>query len=220
MPDISAIAASVAIAVAVAFLLWFALGTQGNIRRGESFLRWLQTGLPVLGKRTTVRWFGSSAVELSITQPSDPFSDAQTLVVLEPRDLGWLWAWARSRGRRDFLIVRARLKRSPIFELEAGDRRGWTGGDRLTKLDLDAWEQRSWGPVEVAHTAGADVERVRRFWEDFSALSGGVWRLSVRRDSPHLELHVVPPDDRTSAQEFFLKFRELAAAVTKRPASS
>lgn len=219
MPDLSAIAASVVICLVIAFLLWFALGTQGNIKRGEGFLQWLQTGLPVLGRRTTVRWFGSSAVELTITQPSDPFSEAQTVVVLEPRDLGWLWAIARSRGRRDFLIVRARLKRSPAFELEAGDERGWTGADRLKRLDLGAWQQDSWGPVRVAHTAGAATDKVRGFWNDFAALSGGVWRLSIRRDNPHLELHVLPPDDRTSAEALFLKFRELAVEVARKPAS-
>lgn len=219
MPDLSAIAASVVICLVIAFLLWFALGTQGNIKRGEGFLQWLQTGLPVLGRRTTVRWFGSSAVELTITQPSDPFSEAQTVVVLEPRDLGWLWALARSRGRRDFLIVRARLKRSPSFEVEAGDERGWTGADRLKRLDLDAWQQDSWGPVQVAHTLDADTDQMRRFWDDFSSLSGGVWRLSIRRDNPHLELHVVPPDDRNSAEALFLKFRELAVEVTRKPAS-
>jgi hypothetical protein len=217
MPDLSAIAASVVIGLVIAFLLWFALGTQGNIKRGEGFLRWLQTGLPVLGRRTTVRWFGSSAVELTITQPSDPFSQAQAVVVLEPRDLGWLWAIARARGRRDFLIVRARLKRPPAFELEAGDERGWTGADRLKKLDPDAWDQQAWGPVRVAHTHGADTEKVRRFWNDFGALSGGVWRLSIRRDNPHLELHVMPPEARGSAEGLFLKFRELAAEVTKKP---
>jgi hypothetical protein len=217
MPDLSAIAASVVIGLVIVFLLWFAVGTQGNIRRGEGFLRWLQTGLPVLGRRTTVRWFGSSAVELTITQPSDPFSQAQTVVVLEPRDLGWLWAIARSRGRRDFLILRARLKLSPAFELEAGDERGWTGADRLKKLDPDAWEQHAWGTVRVAHTPGADTEKIRRFWNDFDARSGGVWRLSIRRDNPHLELHVRLSGDRDSAEGLFVKFRELATEVGKNP---
>jgi hypothetical protein len=217
MPDLSAIAASVAIGLVIAFLLWFALGTQGNIRRGEGFLRWLQTGLPVLGRRTTVRWFGSSAVELTITQPSDPFSEAQTVVVLEPRDLGWLWAIARTRGRRDFLILRGRLRRSPAFELEAGDERGWTGADRLKRLDPEAWEQQSWGAVRVAHTLGADTEQMRRFWNDFGAMSGGVWRLSIRRDNPHVELHVMLPGRDGSAEGLFRKFRELAAEVSKKP---
>jgi hypothetical protein len=81
---------------------------------------------------------------------------------------------------------------SPRGHVEAGDERGWTGADALKKLDLGAWEQQEWGPVRVAHTAGADTETVRMFWNDFGALSGGVWRLSIRRDNPHLELKRLP----------------------------
>jgi hypothetical protein len=51
MPDLSVLLAAFLSAAVVVFLLWFAFGTQGNIRRGNEFLRWLQKGLPVLGKR-------------------------------------------------------------------------------------------------------------------------------------------------------------------------
>jgi hypothetical protein len=214
MPDASAILLSLLVLVAVGFLILFALGTQQNVRRGESFLTWLQSGLPVLGRRTTVRWLGSSAVELKINEPNSPFSATETLVVLEPRDVGWLWAWSRSRGRRDFIIIRGRLEQSPSFELEAGDTRGWTGADRLKRLDPEAWHQDKWGDIQVAHTAGADTATIRRFWQDFDSVSNGVWRLSVRRDNPHLEIHVLPPDREASeARVLFEKFRELGRAV-------
>src|SRR5919198_4169854 len=81
-------------------LLWFALGTRNNIRKGNDLLRWLQTGLPLLGRRTTLRWLGSSVAELQIANADAPFRDATVMVVLEPRDVGLLWAFARARGRR------------------------------------------------------------------------------------------------------------------------
>jgi hypothetical protein len=215
MPDVTSILLSLLILAAVGLLILFALGTQHNIRRGESFLKWLQGGLPVLGRRTTMRWLGSSAVELKIAEANTPFSTTETLIVLEPRDIGWLWAWSRSRGRRDFIILRGRLEQSPAFELEAGDAQGWTGTDRLKRLDLEAWQQETWGTVQVAHTTGADTAAVRRLWQEFDSITDGVWRLSVRRDNPHIEVHLLPPKrEAGDARALFEKFRELGRAVT------
>lgn len=180
----------------VVVMLWFALGTQRNIRRGNQVLEWLQSGLPSLGPRTTLRWLGSSAVELKIADAHDPFDSAEAVVVLEPRDVGVLWAWARSRGRRDFLILRGRLVSPPRFEMEVGDTSGWTGRDRLKRLDTTAWNSADWGDenVVVAHTSDADVASVRAQWERLSAVAGRAWRLSVRREHPHVEVHVLLPD--------------------------
>src|ERR687886_731242 len=77
------------------------------------------------------------------------------LVALEPRDLGWLQALGRARGRRDLLIMRGRLRGAPGFEVEVGDARGWTGRDGLRRLDPSAWERAEWGLAggEVAHSS-------------------------------------------------------------------
>lgn len=50
-------------------------------------MRWLQDGLPLVGEKTTLRWLGSSVVELKIQQAKAPFRSAEILFVLEPRDL-------------------------------------------------------------------------------------------------------------------------------------
>jgi hypothetical protein len=198
------VVAAVATVVVIAFLVWFAVGTQRNIGRGDDVLRWLQGGLPQLGERTTLKWFGSSAVRLDIADAKPPFRSVQVSVVLEPRDLGWLWAWARRRGRRDFLILRGTLGGPPRFEVEAGDRRGWTGGDGLDKLDPEAWERTTWPadrPVEVAHTDGADVDPVRTAWDELAGAAGAVWRVSIRNVPPLVEAHVEPPDLTASGDE-------------------
>ncbi len=59
---------------AVALVAWFAAGTIGNVRRGRELMRWMQDGLPVLGGRTTVRWLGSTAVEMVIRDGKAPFA--------------------------------------------------------------------------------------------------------------------------------------------------
>jgi hypothetical protein len=215
--DLGAIGGSLLVILLVVVMLWFALGTQRNIKRGNDLLTWLQVGLPQLGKRTTLRWLGSSAVELKIVDPKAPFRDAEVVVVLEPRDIGLLWAWARAHHRRDFVILRATLRRPPNYEVEAGNPGGWTGGDRLRKLDHVTWEHDAWVErnVGLAHTPGFETTGVRKVWDDLEEVSGGVWRLSVRRDQPHLEVHVRPPDTRAvGADGLFATFRNLASTVS------
>jgi hypothetical protein len=116
---------------AVAIVAWFAGGTILNVRKGRETMRWMQgggsdAGLRVIGDRTTVRWLGSTAVELVIDQGKAQFSRAAVVIFLEPRDLPW-WPLSRLRGRRDTLIVRGVLRKTPSLELEALDPRSWSG---------------------------------------------------------------------------------------------
>src|SRR3990172_1110431 len=85
---------------------WFAGGVIFNIRRGNAVLKWMQAGLPALGEKTTLRWLGTSAVELGIAKAKPPFRRFELVVILEPRDVPWLWIWSMARGRRDLLILR------------------------------------------------------------------------------------------------------------------
>jgi hypothetical protein len=204
MPDLSALLASLLVLAMVVVLLQFALGTQRNIRRGNELLRWLQGGLPVMGARTRLRWLGSSAVVLGIVDPKSPFREAEVLVVLEPRDIRFLWAWGRSRRRRDFLIFRTRLIHAPAFEVEVGQLQGWTGQDRLRQLDAEAWEKADWElpEVQVRHSRGADLETVNRAWRELESCTAGVWRLSIRREPPHLEVHVRPLEAHPAVRMF------------------
>lgn len=213
-----ALPASLGILALLAFMLWFAVGTQRNIRRGNDLLLWLQSALPSVGRRATLRWLGSSAVQLTIAQARDPLREAEVVVALEPRDLSVLWALARARGRRDLVILRGRLVRAPRFELEAGDVRAWTGRDGLRRIEPGAWETADWRlpSVEVVHSRDADPEAMRVFWDRFGTASGGIARLSVRRDNPHLEIHVRPPDLAVIAAGPLIEtFRDLARATVR-----
>ena len=217
MPDLTQLASSLAIALLVLVMLWFAFGTQRNVARGNALLRWLQAGLPLLGKRASLRWLGSSAVILGISDPEEPFREAEVLVVLEPRDLPWLWVFSRRRGRRDFIIVRGSFRRAPRFELEAGDRRGWTGEDHSDRLSEGRWTDLGWGGADVrAAQSGEGGANVKPHWDRLQSASGGVWRLSIQRTVPHLEVHVLPPDTtRVSADRLFRPILELAHLVAR-----
>jgi hypothetical protein len=218
--SLPAVGTAAAILLVLVVMLWFTWGTQRNISRGNAMLAWLGSGLTVLGRRATIKWLGSSAVEVHIVEPRQPFAEASVVVVLEPRDVPWFWAWSRGRGRRDFMILRARLARSPGLELEAGDDSGWTGGDRIDRLAEEAWVAADWGRprLRVLHVPGADPEAVRSVFDRLLDAGGGVWRLSVRREPPHLEVHVLPPGglaaDAPGAEALLRAFADLARNVT------
>ena len=198
--------------VAAVVVAWFAAGTFHNVRKGSAVMRWMQGGLPLLGARTTVRWLGTTAVEMSIREAKAPFEQVALIVFMEPRDLPWMWALSRRGGRRDTLIIRARLRRPPRIELEALERGSWSGNDALRRMPEGEWSVRepsSAGGLPVWVKAPAAFDRA----EDLVALARRagmtVRRLSVRRTEPHLQLHVALPSTAAPAAAFFEAVRAL-----------
>lgn len=201
--------------VLVALILgWFAVGVVWNIRRGNAVLRWMQGGLPRLGEKTTLRWLGSSAVELSIARAKSPFRRVDLLLVMEPRDVLWFWLLARLRGRRDMLIVRGQLMSAPRFEFDLLSPGSWSERETAGRGEVRQWESE---PLDEANFRAPAATRslsrqiapgalatARRVWPI-------IWRLSSRREFPQLELHVpLPYPRRTDATQFFDALRALA----------
>lgn len=193
---------------AVGLVAGFAAGTFWNIRKGSAVMRWMQDGLPALGIRTTVRWLGSSAVEMVLREANAPFAYATVVIFLEPRDLPW-WPLSRLRGRRDTLIVRGALRKAPGVEIEALDRASWSGRDALSRVPRE-WPGRQAAGVDLH--GGNDAALTRA--EELLALAArhglAVRRLSVRRAEPHFQVHVGLPDAGKPAREFFEAVRALA----------
>lgn len=202
--------------IAVLLVLgWFVWGTQTNVRRGNRALKWLQTGLPRVGEKTTLRWLGSSVVDLHLTQAKAPFRTLETLLVLEPRDIPVFWALGHLDGRRDLIILRAQLVRAPGFDLEA--RRGTTWKAASARRDSSG----SWTalPDEVnglraEYRGNVQPDAVtavlgRAQWEGLPLA-----RLSLSRALPNLEVHLRWPDlERASAAHLFNGLRDLAQAA-------
>jgi hypothetical protein len=195
-------------ALAVVLVAWFAAGTIWNVRRGGAVMRWMQDGLARLGARSTVRWLGSSVVEMKIAEAQPPFAGATLVIFLEPRDLPW-WPLSRLRGRRDTLIVRGMLCAIPSFELEILDASSWSGREALERIP------REWpGREDLLHVRGESSAAIGRAGA-LLARAGGlqVRRLSVRRTEPHFQLHVALPDRAMTAREFF----DIVRAVAEGP---
>ncbi len=189
---------------AVALVAWFAAGTSWNVSRGSAFMRWMQDGLPALGGRTTVRWLGSTAVEMAIRDGKAPFASLTLVIFLEARDMPWMWALGRARGRRDILIIRGVLRRAPQFELEALDAASWSGRDALRRVPPE-WQVRQAAASGVVVHYGSDTALSYADVLLAEARRAGlvIKRLSVRRAEPHFQIHFSLPDQRQPARDFF-----------------
>jgi hypothetical protein len=208
------------IAAIIIVLGWFTLGLTWNLRKGNALLRWMQTGLPQLGERTTMRWLGSSAIELVIGKARSPFKQVTLLAVMEPRDIPWLWLISRFQHRRDVLIVRAQLQTVPLYEFDLIAPDAWSETKQAGQSEAQPWaveplDDLNFGAPSttrsLSRAIAVDALPVAR------RVQPRVWRLSARRDDPQLEIHVPLPNLRqTKAQDFFTALRELGEQLGKR----
>ena len=199
-------------ALAVALVAWFAAGTIWNVSRGRALMRWMQDGLPVLGERTTMRWLGSSAVELVISDAKAPFAGVTLVIFLEPRDTPWMWALSRSRGRRDTLIIRGVLHTAPRFEFEALEPTSWSGREALGRVPTE-WSARQAAPIEdivLHYDSAAALACANALLTQARSARPAVKRLSVRRTEPNFQLHVLFPDQRRPARDLFQAVHSIA----------
>ena len=191
---------------AVVVVAWFAAGTIANVRKGRALMRWMQGGLPMLGERTTVRWLGSTVVEMAIREGKAPFANVTVVVFLKPRDL----PWGGLLGRRDTLIVRGALRRAPDAELEALDAASWSGREALPRVPRE-WTQRpAAGGLTVHHSSAQALARADALLAAARHARLDAMRLSVRRTEPNFQLHVPLPDTQRPAREYFEAVRALA----------
>ncbi|MBK9062998.1 MAG: hypothetical protein IPL89_07350 [Acidobacteria bacterium] len=211
---------SQALLALVAFVLgWFALGSGANVKRGNRALNWLQGGLKALGDKATVRWIGTTAVDLGLANAKAPFESASLVVFLAPRDLPWLWAISRARGRRDTLIVRARLEKPPLADVEMLDRASWSGRDALRRMKDERWSVREPsqpGALAVFTRFDEALARADALWQEARTTGATVRRLSVRRSETHLEFHVDLPAESLDSAGFFRSVRALAEIASRR----
>ena len=205
-------------AAVVLVMGWFAVGSIWNVRKGSSTLRWLKGGLPLLGEKTTLRWLGTTSVEMVIAKAKPPFEKVTLVIFLEPRDVPWIWALSRRRRRRDALIFRGQTRRPPPHDIEALDPGSWPAREARRRMASEAWTARE--PAAAGDPAVfTKVEKALPLADALLELAREagmkVRRLSVRRQEPHLQLHVDLPAPPTSAAEFFKALRAIGERATE-----
>jgi hypothetical protein len=214
------LAQSILIVFVILIMGWFAFGIVRNLRRGNAVLKWMQIGLPRLGERTSLRWLGSSAVDLNIARAKAPFRQIQLLIVLEPRDVPWFWLIAHARGRRDMLIVRGQLLTTPQYEFDLLAPNSWSESERSGRADARQWnveplaEMNFRAPQTTRSLSRAMASPLLQTAQHVHPI---VWRLSTRREDPHFELHIPLPDPKMmDAAQFFTALQGLADQMSKR----
>jgi hypothetical protein len=210
----------VLIIVAIIIMGWFAFGIIYNLRHGDALLRWMQTGLPGIGQRTTFRWLGTSVAELVIAHAKKPFRRLETLLVLKPRDVFWMTIAAYFQGREDIIIFRAYLHTAPLVDLELVDPKTWSGRNALKQVVERRWESKAYQNMQLLAPRGfldLATTGLDKLAAPMQKLSPRYARFSLRRDTPNLELHVPFPAYQTSdATAYFQALRDLARAVGER----
>jgi hypothetical protein len=197
---------------------WFALGSIWNVRKGNAVLKWMRGGLPLVGDRTTVRWLGTTSVEMVIDKAKKPFEQVTLVIFLEPRDVPWIWGPSRLRGRRDTLIFRARLGKPPIADLEALDPASWSGRDARSRTTSERWTVREpgkAGDLPLYYKVDGSVAIADALLGLARAAGLTVRRLSVRRSEPHLQLHVDLPPVSAPPAEFFGALRAIGETTVR-----
>lgn len=208
------------IAAVIVLMGWFAIGVVYNLRRGDALLKWMQSGLPGIGQKTTFRWLGTSVAELVIAHAKKPFRRLETLLVLKPRDVFWMTILAALQGREDIVIFRAQLTTSPLVDLELVDPKSWSGRGVLQQLADRKWESQTYQGKQLMAPAGLldlATQTLERLTVPMQKLSEHYARFSLRRDTPNLEVHVPFPAHRTlDARQYFEALRGLARAISER----
>jgi hypothetical protein len=195
----------------VLVLGWFAVGSIWNVRKGSATLRWLREGLPVLGEKTTLRWIGTTSVDLVLSKAKPPFENVALVIFLEPRDVPWVWAFSRWWGRRDTLIVRGRLRHPPPHDIEALDEGSWSAREALRCMASEAWRPREAASsgLTVFTKSEADLPLADSLLDLAREAGFKVRRLSVGTQEPHLQLHTDLPGPPMPAERFFEALRAI-----------
>lgn len=210
---------SIFVLAILVFLGWFAVGTQVNVRKGERVLRWLQEGLAMVGEKTTLRWLGSSAVELKVQKVKKPFRQLDVFIVLEPRDVPFLWWFFRARGRRDLFIVRSHVVTPPGFELEAIDKAAWS-----TRAVGEEVRRKHWAWTEIPMQADSQIavyaqgpkgtESAADLMKLATLPGSSLVRLAVHAAEPNLEVQWRLLDlASVSASQIFERVIEMAKRI-------
>lgn len=177
-------------------LVGFFVGTQYNRRRIRLLYLWLREGMDTLGEEQTVKAFGSAGFGVHMPKPPKPLRDMTLTLVLEPRETHLYWLLVRARGRRDSLIFAGKLRQPPSLQLLIANPKVQAGREALHQVEAQGWEVMADQPepgLTMARRGPVSPQQAAAFLETAREVAPTVYRLSVRREAPHLILTVAPP---------------------------
>jgi len=181
----------VVIGLSVVVLVWYFLGQQAMRRRGLLLLQQVRPAVPILGESPTLRWLGGSAFQLTIERPMHPFKALVLTVVLEPREIVFLWLVNRFRQRRDLMVVRGDFVARPPAMGELFRAEGPGGKEAHAEAIRERW------PIDLFDANGLQLaasspllrDMLRDATQSLPTQLSSLLRLSIRDRSPHLLLN-------------------------------
>jgi hypothetical protein len=181
------------IGLSVLVLAWYFVGQQAMRRRGLALLQWVRQGLDTLGDRPQLQWLGASAFEFTLEAPTHPFKAVSVTVVLEPREIFFLWLVNRLRQRRDLLVVRGDLTTQPPLMLELFRAGGRSGQEAKAMADSAGWSIEAFDKsgLQLAGSSPLRQDLLHATARELGDHLGALRRVSLRRRSPHLLLNYV-----------------------------
>jgi hypothetical protein len=204
------------IGLSVLVLAWYFLGQRTMRRRGLAVLQWVRAGVPILGEGLTLQWLGSSAFQVTIERPAHPFKALSITVVLEPREIFFLWLVNRFRKRRDLMVVRGDLTTRPRVRFELFREEGRSGKEAKAIANSERWLIATLDKSGLQLAASSPLSQdllhaSRRQGDDHLA---ALVRLSIRDAFPHLLLnYTLRPGQAGPAGPVFHVLLDLARAL-------
>ena len=176
------------IALSIALVVWYFMGSQINRRRAGSSLRWIREGVQVLGGQATMRPLGTSGFQVNVEKTKGPFKKVEMMVLLESREMLLFWIFNRLRGQRDLLVLKSDLRARPKTELEVIRK-----GARMAKKALKAIDDETWvreeiedGKLIMAHRGKARPGLSEKLTPLLREYTPYILTVSLRKSSPHL----------------------------------
>jgi hypothetical protein len=180
------------IVLSALFLAWFLNGTATNRRLGDQILRWLQGGTKPLGRMSEARRIRGSAVQLTIKDSAVPFRQVDLIVDLEPRENPPLWLYNHLLGKRDELVIQAKLRSAAQQELEInreGARK--TADKRAFDVSQLNTIESSAGNYTLKSSKGLDPAMFDCLEIFLAKYGSAVEHFSLKRSPPHVQVNLL-----------------------------
>jgi hypothetical protein len=206
----------VVIGLSVVVLVWYFLGQQAMRRRGLFLLQQARAVVPILGESPKLRWLGTSAFQLTVERPAHPFKALVLTVVLEPREIIFLWLVNRFRQRRDLMVVRGDFVARPPAMGELFRAEGAGGKEAHAEAISERWPIAPFDAngLQLAPSSPILHEALLNATQSLHTQLSSLLRLSIRDTSPHLLLnYTLRPGHEGNIGDVFRCLLDLACAL-------
>ncbi len=218
MPQITnQVALPLVLSLGAFFIGWYLVGNEIMRRRARSLAVWCKRALDPLGGKQAVQWMTLNTFRLEAEGLRAPFQQGSLTGLTESWDVPIIWLANRLRGRRDMVLLRARLRQQPIWGLELYRPGSLLAADARHFAREERWEEEPVDELRLASNGGARPRQLaQQLLADLGPQRAQLIRLAVRRRDTHLTLALnVPRLAQLAPEEFQRLCERLARSVLR-----